>query len=229
VLDRHGMILVSAANVGNAANVLDRREPLALLAAHNVLQRYRVDTARIYVGGFSGGSRVALRLALAYPDVFRGVLLNAGSDAIGDAQIPLPPAPLFHQFQQSSRLVYVTGKHDSEHLDQDARSRSSMQSWCVFDVATEAMPWIGHEPAEPGALDRALSALADPGRHDADKLAACRARIDEELAAKTHEVEKLLDNGKSEQARTALNAIDARYGGLAAPRSIELSKRIDAR
>jgi hypothetical protein len=32
-LDRHGMIFVSAANSGNDANVLDRRAPLALLAA----------------------------------------------------------------------------------------------------------------------------------------------------------------------------------------------------
>src|ERR1700730_19188178 len=32
ILDRHGVIFVSAANSGNEANILDRREPLALLA-----------------------------------------------------------------------------------------------------------------------------------------------------------------------------------------------------
>ncbi len=90
-LDRHGVIFVSAANSGNEANILDRREPLALLAAHNIMQRFHVDPARIYVGGFSGGSRVALRLALEFPDVFRGAFLNAGSDPIGDAQTPLAP------------------------------------------------------------------------------------------------------------------------------------------
>src|SRR5260221_11408563 len=91
ILDRHGVIFVSAANSGNEANTIDRREPLALLAAHNIMQRFHVDPARIYVGGFSGGSRVALRLALGFPGVFRGAFLNAGSDPIGDAQTPLAP------------------------------------------------------------------------------------------------------------------------------------------
>jgi len=224
--DRHGMIVVSAANSGNDANVLDRREPLAVLAAHNVLQRYRIDPSRVYVGGFSGGSRVALRLALGYPDLFHAALLNAGSDPIGDAQIPLPPVPLFHQFQESTRLVYLTGKNDNEHLDQDARSRRSMQDWCVFDVAIKTMPWIGHEAADPTEFDRALTALTGD-RREADKLGGCRAHIETQLAAQLREVEDLIANNKSEQARAALSKIDARYGGLAAPRSIELAEKID--
>jgi len=221
--ERHGMIFVSAAKSGNDANVLDRREPLALLAAHNVQQRYRIDPARIYVGGFSGGSRVALRLALGYPDLFRGALLNAGSDAIGNAQVPLPPAPLFHQFQQGTRIVYLTGGHDMEHLEQDARSRRSLQGWCVFDIAVEKMPWGGHETADPSALERALTALAAHEPPDADKFAACNRRIEQELAAQTGAVEKLIANGAYDQARTALRELDARYGGLAAPRSVKLS------
>jgi hypothetical protein len=71
--------------------------------------------------------------------------------------------------------------------------------------------------------------LAEPAKNDADKLAACRARIDEEVAAQIHAVEKLIDDGRKEPARAALNALDVHYGGLAAPRSIELSERIDAR
>src|SRR6202035_3435176 len=76
ILDRRGVIFVSAANSGNQANILDRRDPLALLAAHNVMQRFHVDPERIYIGGFSGGARVALRLALGFPDVFRGAFLK---------------------------------------------------------------------------------------------------------------------------------------------------------
>jgi hypothetical protein len=63
-LDRHHMIFVTAAQSGNEADVLNRREPLALLAAHNIMQRYPVDPQQVYVGGFSGGARMALRLAL---------------------------------------------------------------------------------------------------------------------------------------------------------------------
>src|ERR1700730_19353521 len=46
ILHRPGVIFVSAANSGNEANILDRREPLALLAAYNILQRFRVDPER---------------------------------------------------------------------------------------------------------------------------------------------------------------------------------------
>jgi hypothetical protein len=226
VLERHGVIFVSAANSGNAANVLDRREPLALLAAHNVQRQYRVDASRIYVGGFSGGARVALRLALAYPDLFRGALLNAGSDPIGDEQIPIPSESLFRQFQDSVRLIYLTGKNDSFHLDQDMRSRRSMQEWCVADVVTQTVPWIGHEVAEAAALDRALSTLSTRVAPDAEKLASCRARISAEVGAKMREVEGLVADGKTEQARTALRLLDAHYGGLASPHSLEIADKI---
>ena len=56
-----------------------------VLAAYNVMKRYAVDPQRVFVSGFSGGARVAMRLALAYPDLFRGALMDAGSDPIGDA------------------------------------------------------------------------------------------------------------------------------------------------
>src|SRR5258708_11334759 len=116
ILDRHGVIFVSAANSGNEANTIDRREPLALLAAHNIMQRFRVDPERTYIGGFSGGSRVALRLALGFPDVFRGVFLNAGSDPIGDAQLPLPPPELFSPFQKLTPIFYISGHNAPSNL-----------------------------------------------------------------------------------------------------------------
>jgi hypothetical protein len=227
-LDRHGMIFVSAANSGNAADVLDRREPLALLAAYNIMRRYPVDPEKIYVGGFSGGSRVAIRLALGYPDLFHGALLDAGSDPIGSAQIPLPPVELFRRFQDSTRLVYATGQHDDDNLDKDVHSRDSMQAWCVFHLNTVAMPWAGHDLADPAALNRALEALLEPVKPDSDKLAACRARIDSEVAAQLKHVEGLLAAGEHDAAQALLEKIDAHYGGLAAPRSVELARKIDS-
>ena len=227
-LDRHGMIFVSAANSGNVADVLDRREPLALLAAHNVMQRYPVDPEQVYIVGFSGGSRVAMRIALGYPDLFHGALLDVGSDPIGDAQIPLPPAELFRQFQDSTRLVYATGQHDDDNLDKDVHSRDSMQAWCVFHLDTVAMPWAGHALADPATLNGALDALLKPAKPDAEKLTACRTRIEHELNEQLEQVEDLLAGGKRDDARTLLDKIDAHYGGLAAPRSSGLAEKIDA-
>ena len=220
-LNRYNTILVTAANSGNEAPTIDRREPLALLALHNIMARYPVDPQQVYIGGFSGGARVALRLALGYPDVFRGALLNAGSDSIGNADVPLPPADLFRRFQESTRLVYVTGERDEENLTRDVHSRQSVDKWCVYDVVTQTEPRTGHEPADASAFSRSLEALLGQRHGDPGKLEECRARIDQELRTQLGQVENAVARGDSNGAKQLLSQIDARYGGLAAPRSVE--------
>jgi hypothetical protein len=228
ILDQHGIIFVSASKSGNDENVLDRRIPLALLGAYNVMQRYAINDERVYIGGFSGGSRVALRAALAYPDLFHGVFLNAGSDPIGNMQALLPPDKLFLRFQTSTRLVDVTGTMDEWNTAHDVGSRASLQEWCVFDVGVETMARVGHEIATPSAFDRALTVLDRGPPGDSDKAAACRARLHQELAQKLQHVGELVHQGESRDARRALTELDTRYGGLAAPQSIDLAQRIAA-
>jgi dienelactone hydrolase len=227
MLDRRGVIFVSAANSGNAANVLDRREPLALLAAHNIMQRFRVNPERMYIGGFSGGSRIALRLALGFPDLFRGALLNAGSDPIGDSQTPLPPAELFSRFQEMTRIVYISGQNDAVNVDKDAASTRSMLEWCVFDWYAERSPWADHEVAGATVVGRALDMLDKHAKPNLDRLNNCRSRINQELAKQIDQASGLLAAGNVDGTRKLLNKIDARYGGLAAPRSVDLAARID--
>jgi pimeloyl-ACP methyl ester carboxylesterase len=226
ILDRHGVIFVSAANSGNAASILDRREPLALLAAHNVMRRFHVDPERTSVGGFSGGSRVALRLALGFPDVFRGAFLNAGSDPIGDAETPLPPSELFSRFQEMTRIVYASGQNDAVNVEKDAASEQSLLDWCVFDWYAERSPWTGHEVAGPAALSRALDMLDKHAKPNFARWNNCRVRINQELDKTIVQANDLLAAGNLDGARRSLNKIDARYGGLAAPRSVDLAARI---
>src|SRR5690348_983382 len=226
ILNREDTILVSAAHSGNDTDVLNRREPLAILAAYNVMQRYHVDPQRVYVGGFSGGSRVALRLALAYPDLFRGALLEAGSDPIGSAQIPLPPPDLMNRFQQDSRVVYSTGEEDTLHLAEDARSRESLKAWCVFDVDVESMRRTGHELADGRNFSRALKSLRKRAPPDAGKFAACRAGVSQSVSAQLDQVKELVGQGKPDAARKLLEQIDEHYGGLAAPRTVMLMQRV---
>jgi pimeloyl-ACP methyl ester carboxylesterase len=228
ILDRRGVIFVSAANSGNAANILDRRDPLALLAAHNIMQRFRVDAERVYIGGFSGGSRVALRLALGFPDLFRGAFLNAGSDPIGDAQVPLPPPELLSRFQEMTRIVYISGQKDAVNVDKDTASTQSLLEWCAFDWYVERSPWTGHEVAGPAALDRALEMLDKHAEPKSARLNNCRLRINQAIDKQLDEANDLLAAGNVAGARRLLNKIDTRYGGLAAPRSVDLAARIAA-
>ena len=226
ILDRHGVIFVSAANSGNAASILDRREPLALLAAHNVMQRFHVDPERTYVGGFSGGARVALRLALGFPDVFRGAFLNAGSDPIGDVETPLPPSDLFSRFQEMTRIVYISGQNDAVNIEKDAASVQSLLEWCAFDWYAERSPWAGHEVAGPAVLGRALDMLDKHAKPNLTRLNNCRLRINQELDKAIVQANELLAAGDADGARRLLAKIDTRYGGLAAPRSVDLAARI---
>jgi hypothetical protein len=226
VLDRSAVIFVSAARSGNEENVLNRREPLALLAAQNIIRRYPVDPERVYVAGFSGGSRVALRLALGYSDIFRGAILNAGSDPIGSSEIPLPPRDLLFKFQNSSHLIYVTGELDTPHANEDLVSIRSMRQWCLFNVDNFLQPRVGHEVATAAALARSLADLTTAIEPDPAKLAACRSAIDTELETNLQSMEASIANGRMTEARKRLKTVDDRFGGLAAPRSLDLASKL---
>jgi pimeloyl-ACP methyl ester carboxylesterase len=181
----------------------------------------------VYVGGFSGGSRIAQRLALAYPDLFRGALLNAGSDPIDAGHANPPPRELLERVQESTRVVYVTGEHDTVRPMMDAASLDSMRDWCVFDTASRITLGVPHEIASPAVLSWALSALAEHARTDPAKLAACRASLEQRLSARLAQVHELIDAGKRDEARKALQELDHRFGGLAAPQTLALASALE--
>jgi hypothetical protein len=227
-LDAQGMIFVSATRSGNEASPLGRREPLAILAAYNVMQRFPVAASRVYVGGFSGGSRIALRLALGYPDLFRGALLDGGSDPIGGSDLPLPPRALFDQFRVSSRLIYITGTNDEYHMVQQGGSVGSLGHWCVVNVSTQPVGGQGHTLAPPSVISAALASLGAPLAMPTPQAEKCWARltaaVDEELSA----AQGKMEHGDVGGARSQLERIDKRYSGLAAPRSVELAQKLRA-
>ncbi len=225
-LDRHGIIFVSATNSGNESKVYERRLPLALLAYENVRARHPIDPARVYVGGFSGGARVAEATALAYPDVFRGVLLSTGSEPIGGSRgIHLPPADLFRKFQET-KVVFMAGADDAAGLEHDQLSQASLREWCVFDVQVLVRPSLGHEPLDAHGLDLALAALERRPGVDPTALARCNDGIRQALSAKLGDAEAAVARGDREGARARLDAIDAHYAGLAAPTILELAAKL---
>jgi pimeloyl-ACP methyl ester carboxylesterase len=191
------------------------------------MQRYPINSARVYVGGFSGGSRIALRLAIAYPDLFRGALLNAGSYPIDAGHANPPPRELLERFQESTRVVYVTGEHDTVRPMMDTASLESMRDWCVFDTASRITYGAAHEIVSPAALSWALTALTEHARTDAAKLAACRATLEQRLSASLARVHELVEAGKRHEARKALEELDYRFGGLAAPQSLALASALE--
>jgi hypothetical protein len=122
----------------------------------------------------------------------------------------------------------LTGEHDDEHIASDAHSRESMQEWCVFNSVTQIEPRRWHELAAASTFKSSLDVLVKPLHSDPDRLAECRTHVEEGLNARLKEVEDALARGDRKSADRLLGKLDERYGGLAAPRSLELLRVPDA-
>ncbi len=224
-LARENLIFIAARDSGNDESVLDRRVPLALHGYGLVQRRYRLDPARVYVGGFSGGSRVAQMLALGYPDVFRGALLLAGSDPIGTRGFVPPPRELMRLFQARTRIVLSTGSEDLPNRGRDMRTQRNLAELCVQGVATVPQTGLDHwVPSRIGFI-KALRALQE-AVVPADDFDSCTQQLQARIDAGLGEVAALLDAGDAAAAGERLGGIDDLYGGLAAPRSVEFARTI---
>lgn len=226
-LDRNGIIYVAAQTSGNQQNVLDRRMPLALHALELVKQRYAVNKQRVYIAGFSGGSRVAMRLARAFPDVFVGALLIAGSDPLGIRGSIIPSGKLMRRFQTHTRIVFVTGQNDLPNRAQDEKTRASFSAYCVAGARTHLQPRLDHWIPDRRGFTTAIKSLFEevvPGADHPACLQALRDRVEHAL----DEVESLMKSGAIEAAGVKLGEIDDLYGGLAAERSVPMALRLSA-
>jgi pimeloyl-ACP methyl ester carboxylesterase len=214
VLDRAGVIFAAAARSGNDEPMVARRIPLALTAAAALQHRLPVDPARTYVGGFSGGARVAMRMALAYPDVFSGVLLNAGSDPVGEADTPLPASALTALLQNRTRFVFVTGADDATNQTKDSATGVSLARWCMTATATLSPPHMGHEALDGPSLSWALTALDRLAHADRARSEHCRAALQPKLDHARAEAAALHAAQRTAAGEAALDRLDAAYGGL---------------
>jgi hypothetical protein len=90
------------------------------------------------------------------------------------------------------------------------------------------MSWSGHETADAVSFSRALDALEETPAPARDS-EACMKRVEEDLSAQLHGVETSIARGDKSSAAKILEKIDARFGALAAPRSVDLMKAIESR
>ena len=213
-LEETGTLFVTAAKSGNDQLELPRRMALALHGYGNMAARYRIDPERVYVGGFSGGARVAERLALGYPDVFRGAILDSSSDDIGTLLAQLPAPPLLQLAQERLRLVYLYGTEDVGNVERSRYSMQSAETWCLPEAFKIGVVGRGHEPADAVTMLRALR-LQEASHRPSPTLAECRARRDAEMKADVAGVQALVDSGLRDKAIDALRKLDERYGHYA--------------
>ena len=225
VLDRHGIIYVAARKSGNDHNMIGRRIPLALHAYKNIMKRFQINPERVFVSGFSGGSRTAMRVALYYPDIFRGAILNSGSDPFGTAGISVPPSDLFQLFRARSRIVQVTGTDDEFVKLEDSKMRTAASSFCVQHVYMQPMRRTGHALMGAQAIDNAIMRI-DSVSAASVETSDCETRMRNDIDHGLAQVQNYLDQGLNKKAGEELSLLDEHYGGLAAPASVELARKL---
>ncbi len=224
VLRRRGVIFVSPTNAGNDVTALGRRAPLAILAAVNLMNRYPIDPGRVWIAGFSGGSKVALHLAVAYPDLFRGAFLDAGAEPLGDLNFPPPRSDLFRVFRDRSRLAFFAGDGDGATME-IADSLGSLHRWCFTAASADTGPHLGHEIAPGSALAWALAILDAPARPNSAS-DRCWGGVEARMAADLAAARDALARRDIAGAQALLDKLDHRFGGLAAPASLQLADDI---
>jgi dienelactone hydrolase len=225
-LSRRGLIFATLIKAGNDADVFGRRIPLVLHAYRHVLDHYPVDEARVYVSGFSGGGRLAQRVALGYPDVFSGSLQFAGSVVIGENLMPPPPAELMTLFQSRTRVVMATGNLDRPNRRNDELSRDRMAELCVAGVSMLSLPGLEHWTPDGRGLSKALELLETPVEANAVEQSHCNARLQARIDAFLDAAAQASEEGRRQEAVDAIVAVDDAFGGLALPRTRELARSL---
>lgn len=106
IMDRHNMIMASPYGAGNKEQPM-RRIALALDTLASLQQTYKIDSAKVYVGGLSGGGVTALEAQLIYPDIWQGAFSHARGMGIGAySDIYYSETKSFDQsdFERASRM-----------------------------------------------------------------------------------------------------------------------------
>lgn len=104
VLDRRNLVWIAAEGFGN-----DRRSAqrvlVALMALKQLQRLLPLDRDRLYVGGMSGGGRVASQALARFPGFFSGALYIVGADYV-------TPESQLQPEMATKRVVFMTGDGD---------------------------------------------------------------------------------------------------------------------
>ncbi len=153
VFDERRLIWVSADGFGNEKPSAQRML-VAMMAVKLVAKTAAVDDTRIYLGGMSGGGRVASQTITRFPEKFAGALYIVGAD------FHLPRQPLLARVLER-RFVFVTGPGDFNRREM-RRVFTRYQEAGAKRVKLLDLEGLGHEYPEADALDAALEFLETP-------------------------------------------------------------------
>jgi poly(3-hydroxybutyrate) depolymerase len=196
--ERYGFIITCS---NNSKNGLDVGAVLSISSAYfsDVLKRLPVDTHNIFAGGFSGGARVALGLAMQ-DDRIKGVIANsAGFD------------PMKTPLRKEVCFVGLVGNEDFNLAEMKATQAALNQTSTVNDL----LIFNGkHEWAPDGDMDKAFLLLSLEGIRSG-RLAKNDSILNASFRTDQREAGKIL-SGKSDilTQAAACNLMLVYYSGI---------------
>lgn len=173
VLDSRRFLFIAAEDAGNK-QYNRRRLGLAVMAALEMAEHYRIDGSRIYAAGYSGGARISGMLGFYQPDVFDGTIQNCGADfyqqvptvnatnwtsTTGQPYGVLKATPDEIARARKERFVLITGSNDFRHGNILDLYNGGFAP-AGFHVKLFDVPGMGHDVAGPSILSEALDFLA---------------------------------------------------------------------
>ena len=170
VLADKKLIFIGARNSGNPRDVFDRMR-MAVDANHNLRGLFNVDERRVYVSGFSGGSRVASMLGVCYADMFTGAVcfmgVNFYEPVLGDDKLMyqaryIPDDDILAIAKKEGRYVFLTGEKDFNLADTKAVHQAALKNGFQA-VEFFNIPKQGHQPPVAEWLKKSLDYL-DAGK-----------------------------------------------------------------
>jgi dienelactone hydrolase len=151
VMERFNLIYIGANESGNEIDV-PQRVAYAILAPRVIHNSHAIDPERIYVSGFSGGSRVASMVATEYNRLFKGAIYNSGANFWGEAAAPR------HQEMSSNHYVFIAGTEDF-NLEDTREVYQAYQDAGISNSKLMVIRGMAHKRPAAVALETAIKYL----------------------------------------------------------------------
>lgn len=167
------LIFVGARNSGNPRNIFDRMR-MAIDANVHLRSLYKIDGRRVYVSGFSGGSRVASMLGVCYAEMFSGTLccmgVNFYTDVVGEDGKTyglnyIPDDEVAALAKKFCRYALFAGEKDFNRPNTRAAYEQGFKKEGFANVKLFDVPGIGHQPPPADWLAKAID-FVDEGKQD---------------------------------------------------------------
>lgn len=153
VCDAAGMLFASPYGAGNNTQGPERTR-IVLDVLDDVRRRFAIDPDRTYLGGFSGGARVACRIAFALPEYFGGVVPVCAAESLREESW------LRQRVTDRLSAALITGETDFNRGEIE-RFRGPLLTDVGVRTKVWMVPKLGHGLPSAAVLTEALRWLEE--------------------------------------------------------------------